>query len=76
MKKALGVILIGLAALVAGCQKTGQVAKAQETKTVTFEAQAKPAKAVYLCGAPTKAGGTCKRHVSKAGELCWMHRAK
>lgn len=30
----------------------------------------------YLCGAPTKAGGKCKRHVKTKGELCWMHRGK
>lgn len=29
---------------------------------------------VYLCGARTKAGGTCKRHVKVKGEYCWMHK--
>lgn len=28
------------------------------------------------CGAPTKAGGTCKRVVTKAGVRCWQHRDK
>lgn len=30
-------------------------------------------KAVHLCGAKTKAGGTCKRRVRAEGLRCWMH---
>lgn len=26
------------------------------------------------CGAPTRNGGQCHRHVSTAGERCWQHR--
>jgi hypothetical protein len=27
------------------------------------------------CGAPTKAGGACKKPVAKAGDLCHLHKA-
>lgn len=26
------------------------------------------------CAAPTKAGGTCRRIVSKTGDYCWQHK--
>ena len=51
-----------------GCTKAPA---AQSTQAV---ATASPvSKVAHLCGAPTKAGGTCKRRVKVQGTRCWMH---
>lgn len=55
-------------------------AHAQQQNSAQAQQQARMLKKdgteAYLCGAPTKAGGKCKRHVKTKGELCFMHRGK
>lgn len=31
---------------------------------------------VYLCGATTKTGSSCRKHVKNAGDRCWMHKGQ
>lgn len=73
----LALALMIIAALsFAGCSRSVEP-KAEAQQRVTGDPRPKgnaTPREVFLCGAPTKAGGTCKRHVKAKGELCWMHR--
>ena len=46
--------------------------QAKTTETVQFEKR-KDGSPVFICNAPNKTGGNCKRHV-KQGQLCWQHK--
>jgi len=72
-------MILGLALLLAmagcfGCQRIDPKVQAQASVAGQKPSPEKDAKPVYLCGAPTKAGGTCKRHVKAAGLHCFMHQ--
>jgi hypothetical protein len=72
---------LGLAVTMMSCGRTAAVASAVETRGVvasvanTGAGASSPVKAkeVHLCGAPTKAGGACRRRVRAEGMHCWMH---
>lgn len=81
-----GYACLGLAALVlcaslSACGGSGQggataraeAAGAAVAPVASSEGAATVKKAVHLCGATTRAGGTCKRHVRAEGLRCWMH---
>jgi hypothetical protein len=83
-------IIAGLAVAVmlgfgAACKQQATVASA-DAQQASVEQKAKRntvAKGSHECGAPTKAGGQCKRRVSNGDGTdsavearCWMHRVK
>lgn len=71
--------VLGLVLSVSGCGGRGGVETRAEASGVAVAAPAPVAvvsatpRAVHLCGAPTKAGGACKRRVRAEGLRCWMH---
>lgn len=75
----LGLAALALCASLSACGGVRQVEVRAEgpgapVAPVGVEGAAVAAKKeVHLCGAPTKAGGTCKRHVRREGLRCWMH---
>ena len=70
-------IIALLAALTIGCATKASTTPTQTEKAVTASMQAsKSPKTVHLCGAKTKAGGTCTRHVKAEGLRCWQHQGK
>jgi hypothetical protein len=70
-------ILALLAALTIGCATKASPTSTEVAQAVTASAQASKApKTVHSCGAKTKAGGTCTRHVKAEGLRCWQHQGK
>lgn len=68
--------VLGLVLSVSGCGGRGGVETRAEAAGVAPAAAAVVSatpRAVHLCGAPTKAGGACKRRVRAEGLHCWMH---
>jgi hypothetical protein len=68
------------------CKQQGPAVASADAQQAAVEQKAKRntvAKGSHECGAPTKAGGQCKRRVSNGDGTdsavearCWMHRVK
>jgi hypothetical protein len=83
----LGLAALALCASLSACEGSGAAAARAAARNEAAGATVAPVgagvaavvetqgakKAVHLCGAPTKDGGTCKRHVRREGLRCWMH---
>lgn len=57
-----------------GLEVSAQMLDRAQTQASTVDNKIK--KPVYLCGALTKKGTLCKRHVKAAGTHCWQHGGK
>lgn len=67
------IVVLGLGMLaMTGCSRS--VEPSVSAQTVTRSAAVKKdGGPVYLCAGKTKKGESCRRHVKKQGDYCWMH---